>query len=441
MRLALEGSEAIARAVAMCRPQVIAAYPITPQTHIVETLARLVADGELDAELVSVESEFSAASVVLGAAAAGSRAYTASASQGILLMAEVLYNIAGLRVPVVMTCANRAVSAPINIWNDHQDAMAVRDAGWIQLWCTDNQQAVDTTIQAFRIAQNTELPVMVCVDGFILTHLFEAIDLPTREQVDAFLPPYRFARALDPRNPLSLGMLVGPEHYTEVRARLAADLEDSTREILSAARDWADITGRWSGGLVEVDGPHSAKLGVLTMGSVFGTLQEARDLRGGEPVRLIALRCFRPFPVEALREAVDGLEELVVLERALGPGTGGILADEVRAALYDMPSGPRVHGAVCGLGGRRRGRTLLFLRQLSRLRQLLGVLPRFRRARDAGTRERRFTLRLRLRFLQGLRCLRRRMPDRLHRHGGGAAGRLAAAFRRHALTPLRPILT
>ncbi|MBF0335740.1 MAG: pyruvate ferredoxin oxidoreductase, partial [Alphaproteobacteria bacterium] len=158
---ALEGSQAVARAVAMCRPEVVAAYPITPQTHIVENISKLVADGKLICELVSVESEFSAASVVLGSSAAGARSYTASSSQGILLMTEVLFNIAGLRLPVVLTCANRAVSAPINIWNDHQDSMAVRDAGWIQIHCVDNQEAVDTSIQAFRIAEATELPVMV----------------------------------------------------------------------------------------------------------------------------------------------------------------------------------------------------------------------------------------------------------------------------------------
>src|SRR5579875_3996854 len=204
----LEGSQAIAQAVALCRPQVVAAYPITPQTHIVENLAKLIADGKLACELVSVESEFSAASVVLGAAAAGSRAYTATSSQGLLLMTEVLYNIGGLRIPVVMTCANRAIGAPVSAWNDQQDSMAMRDTGWIQLYCADNQEAVDTTIQAFRIAERTELPVMVCVDGYVLTHTLEPIDLPSQEQVDAFLPPYRFSRALDPRNPISIGNLV-----------------------------------------------------------------------------------------------------------------------------------------------------------------------------------------------------------------------------------------
>jgi len=214
---ALEGSQAIARAVALCRPGVVAAYPITPQTHIVENISKLVADGKLNTELVSVESEFSAASVVLGASAAGSRSYTASSSQGILLMTEVLFNISGMRLPVVMTCANRAIGAPINIWNDHSDSMAVRDSGWIQLHCADNQEAVDTTIQAFRIAEATELPVMVCMDGFVLTHTLETLEIPDQDLVDRYLPPFVFNRMLDPQNPLSLGTLVGPEYFSETR--------------------------------------------------------------------------------------------------------------------------------------------------------------------------------------------------------------------------------
>ncbi len=353
MPQALEGSQAIARAVALCRPQVVAAYPITPQTHIVENLARLVADGEFQCELVSVESEQSAASVVLGAAAAGSRAYTASASQGILLMSEVLYDIAGLRIPLVLTCANRAVSAPLSIWNDHQDSMAVRDAGWIQLYCLDNQEAVDTTIQAFRIAERTELPVMVCVDGFTLTHTLEPIDLPSQGQVDAFLPPFRFARTLDPRNPVSVGTLVSPEYFTEVRHAHHRALLASAAEIERSASDWAEISGRDTGALVQIYGSADAKLGIVSIGSVVGTLLEAMDAYPEEgPVRLIRLRCFRPFPVQALQEACEGLSDVIVLERALSPGVGAIIANELRAALCELPDPPRVHGYAVGLGGR-----------------------------------------------------------------------------------------
>ncbi len=353
MPQALEGSQAIARAVALCRPQVVSAYPITPQTHIVENLARLVADGALACEFVSVESEHSAASVVLGAAAAGARAYTASASQGILLMSEVLYNIAGLRLPLVLTCANRALSAPLSIWNDQQDSMAVRDAGWIQLYCAGNQEAVDTTIQAFRIAQDTELPVMVCVDGFTLTHTLEPIEIPDQAAVDAFLPPLHFARALDPARPLSLGTLVSPEWFTEARHSQHGALLAAAADIEAADRDWAAATGRAWGGLLEVDGPQDARIGLLTLGSISGTMADARaaspDL---PPVRLLRLRAFRPFPAAALQAACAGLETLVVLERALSPGGEGIVTAEVRAALYGREPAPAVRGFAVGLGGR-----------------------------------------------------------------------------------------
>jgi pyruvate ferredoxin oxidoreductase alpha subunit len=353
MRQALEGSQALAQAVALCRPQVIAAYPITPQTHIVENIAKLVADGKLVCEYVSVESEFSAASVVLGAAVAGSRTYTASASQGILLMSEVLYNIAGSRVPIVMTCANRAVSAPLSIWNDQQDSMAVRDAGWIQLYCADNQEAVDTTIQAYRIAERTELPVMVCVDGFTLTHTLEPIDMPSQEQVDAFLPPYHFARTLDPRKPISMGTLVSPDHYAEARHSHHHALLNAVDEIVAADVDWCELTGRSQGSLVQVEGDAAASVAILTLGSVIGTLADARDMHPElGPVKLIRLRAFRPFPTEALLQACAGLTDLVVLERALSPGGGGIVGVEVKAALLDMPNPPRVHNFAVGLGGR-----------------------------------------------------------------------------------------
>ncbi|HUW98541.1 MAG TPA: hypothetical protein VMV40_06830 [Acidiferrobacter sp.] len=352
MPQALEGSQAIAHAVALCRPQVVAAYPITPQTHIVERIAKFIADGKLRCELVSVESEFSAASVVLGAACAGSRAYTATASQGILLMTEVLYNISGLRVPLVMTCANRAVSAPLSIWNDQQDSMAVRDAGWIQLYCADNQAAVDMTIQAFRIAERCELPVMVCVDGFTLTHTLEPLEVPSQELVDKFLPPYRFARALDPLAPLSMGTLVAPEYFTEARHLHHEALLAAEQEIVAAAEDWGALCGRKQSPLVEVDGPADAKIGILTLGSVFGTLLDARDQVPGPPVKLMHLRCFRPFPVAALRAACAGLHDLIVLERAIAPGADGAVGAEVRSALAETGKPPRVHNFAVGLGGR-----------------------------------------------------------------------------------------
>lgn len=353
MLQALEGSQAVAQAVALCRPQVIAAYPITPQTHIVENISKLVADGKLQCDFVSVESEFSAASVVLGAAIAGSRAYTATASQGILLMAEVLFNIAGMRIPLVMTCANRAVSSPLSIWNDQQDSMAVRDAGWIQLYCADNQEAVDSTIQAYRIAERTELPVMVCMDGFTLTHTLEGIDIPTQKQVDSFLPPYHFSRTLDPRKPISLGTLVSPDFFSEARHAHHQALLKAQAEIVSADQDWLALSGRRCGGLLTVEGPEQAKTAILTIGSVLGTLRAAlEDLPPGQPVKLIKLRTFRPFPIDALKAACQDLDDVIVLERALSPGSGAIVGLEVLAALSELDKPPRVHNFAAGLGGR-----------------------------------------------------------------------------------------
>jgi pyruvate ferredoxin oxidoreductase alpha subunit len=354
MREALEGSQAIARAVSMCKPDVVAAYPITPQTHIVENLSKLVAEGDLHTEFVSVESEFSAASVVLGAAAAGARAYTATASQGVLLMAEVLFNIAGLRIPLVMTVANRAVSAPLSIWNDHGDSMAVRDSGWIQLHAADNQEAVDTTIQAFRIAQDTELPVMVCMDGFVLTHTMEVIDMPDQAQIDAWLPPFDFARRLDPGDPKSVGMLVAPEYFAEIRHAHHAAMIRALSVIEDTDASWAQATGRACGGLLTVEGDPDASIGIIAMGSTVGTIRSGMEHHAATagPARLIKLRAFRPFPAEALRRAVAGLDHLIVIDRAISPGLGGIVGTEVAAVLADMPDAPKIHNHALGLGGR-----------------------------------------------------------------------------------------
>ncbi len=352
MREALEGSQAIARAVALCDPDVVAAYPITPQTHIVENLSKLVAEGDLHTEFVSVESEFSAASVVLGAAASGARAYTASSSQGVLLMAEVLFNIAGMRIPLTMTVANRAVSAPLNIWNDHADSMAVRDSGWIQLHCENNQEAVDTTIQSFKIAQDTDLPVMVCMDGFVLTHTMEVIDIPTHAQVRKWLPPFVFKRALDPSDPKSLGALVSPDFFPEVRHSHHAAVDKALPVIEKVDASWAKTFKRDCGGLLTVEGPEDAKVGILAMGSTVGTLRTGLEHHDGPGAKLIKLRAFRPFPADALRAAVAGLDSLIVIDRAISPGLGGILGSEVKSTLYGMPNAPRIHNHAIGLGGR-----------------------------------------------------------------------------------------
>jgi pyruvate ferredoxin oxidoreductase alpha subunit len=313
-----------------------------------------VAEGDLHTEFVSVESEFSAASVVLGAAAAGARSYTATASQGVLLMAEVLFNIAGMRVPLVMTVANRAVGAPLSIWNDQSDSMAVRDAGWIQLYAADNQEAVDATIQAFRIAECCEIPVMVCMDGFVLTHTMEVIDMPDLEQIDGWLPPYEFSRVLDPAAPKSLGTLVSPDYFAEVRHSHHAAMVKALDVIGEVDADYAKLTGRTSGGLLTVEGDSEAKVGILAMGSTIGTLRTGmvHFLAEAGPARLIKLRAFRPFPSKALQDAVKGLEHLIVIDRAISPGIGGVVGIEVAAVLGAMDNAPRIHNHALGLGGR-----------------------------------------------------------------------------------------
>ena len=247
----MEGSEAVAKSVALCRPEVVCAYPITPQTHIVEGVGALVKDGILtNCEFINVESEFAALSVAIGASAAGARSYTATASQGLLFMAEAVYNAAGLGLPIVMTIGNRAIGAPINIWNDHSDSMSMRDAGWIQLFAETNQEALDLHIQAFRLAEQLNCPVMVCMDGFILTHAYERLDIPAQEEVDEFLPPFEPVQVLDPQDPYSIGAMVGPDAFTEVRY-LANDKQLQALHLIpEIAGIFEDMFGRNSGGLI-----------------------------------------------------------------------------------------------------------------------------------------------------------------------------------------------
>lgn len=353
MRQLLEGSRAVAEAVRLCRPQVIAAYPITPQTHIIEHLAQFVADGELSAGFINAESEFGAASVVLGAVAGGARAFTASASQGLLLMTEVLYNIAGLRLPLIMVCANRAVSAPINIFSDHQDSMSVRDAGWVQLYVESNQEAVDTVIQAYRIAEVCELPVMVCMDGFFLTHTFESVEIPEQAAVDEFLPLFHFARTLDPAQPLTLGGGSEPDNYLEFRAGQHRAMEEALEVIEAIDTEFSDCFGRGYG-LVGGYFADQAETLLVTLGSTMGAVRDVVDtLRGnGVSVGAVRLRCFRPFPAQALIHCLAGAKRVVVLEKAFSAGMGGIVATELRAALHQAGMPIPVESFIGGLGGR-----------------------------------------------------------------------------------------
>lgn len=271
----IEGSRAIAKAIALCRPEVICAYPITPQTHIVEGLGEMVKSGALeDCEFINVESEFAALSVAIGASATGARSYTATASQGILFMAEAVYNAAGLGLPIVMTIGNRAIGAPINIWNDHSDSMALRDAGWIQLYAETNQEAADLHVQAFRLAEELSCPVMVCVDGFILTHAVERVDIPTQAQVDAYLPPFEPVQLLDVDAPVSIGAMVGPEAFFEVRYLQHHKQQRALDLIPRLATEFRAQFGRDSGGLVRRYRTEDADTIVVALGSVNGTVKD-----------------------------------------------------------------------------------------------------------------------------------------------------------------------
>jgi pyruvate ferredoxin oxidoreductase alpha subunit len=350
----MEGSQAVAAAVALCRPEVICAYPITPQTHIVEALSAMVKKGNLAAEFLNVESEFAALSVAIGASATGARAYTATASQGLLYMSEAVYNAAGLGLPIVMTVANRAIGAPINIWNDHSDSMSQRDAGWLQLYAETNQEALDLHIQAFRIAEWLSVPVMVCMDGFLLTHASERADIPDPAQVDAFLPRYDPRQVLDPAEPVSIGAMVGPEAFTEVRYLAYERMQQALQVIPAVAAEFGAQFGRPSGGLVRPYLIDDAEIVVVALGSVLGTLKDAVDeLRAdGLRVGVLGITAFRPFPDQAIRETLGtDHRHLIVLERALSPGTGGIVTADLRTALAGRAT-PGISTVVAGLGGR-----------------------------------------------------------------------------------------
>jgi len=348
-----EGSRAVAEAVALCRPEVICAYPISPQTHIVEGLGEMVKSGALaNCEFINVESEFAAMSVAIGASAAGARAYTATASQGLLFMAEAVFNASGLGLPIVMTVANRAIGAPINIWNDHTDAMSQRDCGWIQLFAEDNQEALDLHIQAFRLGEELSLPVMVCMDGFILTHAYEQVDIPSQAQVDAYLPPYAPRQILDPAEPVSIGAMVGPEAFTEVRYLAHAKQMQALELIPGYAEEFRSVFGRNSGGLLHSYRMEDADTVVVALGSILGTIKDTVDEMRASGVRIgvLGITCFRPWPHAVVRAALSKAKRVVVLEKSLAVGLGGIVSSNVHNSLA-APATP-VHTLIAGLGGR-----------------------------------------------------------------------------------------
>lgn len=348
-----EGSRAVAEAVGLCRPQVICAYPITPQTHIVEALSEMTRTAEIPGcEFVNVESEFAALSACIGASAMGARTYTATSSQGLLFMAEAVYNASGLGLPIVMTIGNRAIGAPINIWNDHSDSMSMRDAGWIQLFANDNQEAIDLHIQAFKLAEELSCPVMVCIDGFILTHAYERLHIPSFEQVQAYLPPYEPRQVIDPREPVTIGAMVGPEAFMEVRYLQHHKQMRALELIPQMADEFFQVFGRKSGGLLKKYRSDDAETIVVALGSVNGTIEDVvDDMRNeGHAIGSLSLGSFRPFPLQEVRKALEHARQVVVVEKDLAVGIGGILATDIRMALRELDV--RDYTVIAGLGGR-----------------------------------------------------------------------------------------
>ena len=354
-RVALEGSHAAAEAVRMADVDVIAAYPITPQTHIPERLAEMVANGELSAAYIPVESEHSALSTCLGAAAVGARTFTATAGQGLELMHEVVYVASSMRYPVVMAVCNRALSAPLSVWGDHSDVMAVRDTGWIQVFCQNGQEAFDLTLWAFRVGEDPKvlLPVMVHIDGFTLSHVTEPVILPEQSEVDRFLPRFQYPFALNPDKPMTHGAFGPPEIYSETKLAQAVAFSNSKEVILQGWKELGDIFGRYYHPVEEYK-TENAEILLLTMGAFTETAKIVIDDRRekGEAIGLISVRLWRPFPFEEFRRAVKGAQLLIVFDRAISLGMGGPVVSEVRSALYDEEPRPKVVGIIGGLGGR-----------------------------------------------------------------------------------------
>jgi pyruvate/2-oxoacid:ferredoxin oxidoreductase alpha subunit len=349
------GNHAVSLGVQLARCEVISAYPITPQTQVVEMLSDMCSDGSLPARFIKVESEHSAMAACVGASATGVRAFTATSSHGLVYMHEMLHWAAGGRLPIVMANINRALGPGWNIWTDQNDSLSQRDTGWIQLYCETNQEVLDTTIQAFKLAEAVDLPVMIALDAFYLSHTSEPVEVPEQALVDGFLPR-RVARVkLDPADPHAYGALVRPDDYMEMRWDQQAAM-DRARDVLDEVdAEWAALTGR-SYGAVEAYRVEDAELLLVTSGTITSTARTVIDDRrdAGERVGLVKVRMFRPFPTAALRRLLRGAARVAVLDRNISPGHGGIFAEEIRAALYDVPldDRPPLYGYVLGLGGR-----------------------------------------------------------------------------------------
>lgn len=352
----LEGSKAIAEVVVNCRPDVLACYPITPSTHVAEQLQKYYADG-LIPEYITVEAEFSAISALAGASATGARTFTVTASQGVALMHEVLYAAAGMRLPIVMCVANRSLNSPLGIWCDHQDVMPERDAGWIMLFCESNQEAVDTIPQAYKIAESLLLPVMVCIDGFYLTHAVEQIDVPSEEIIQKFLPKFNPEFKLDAENPVTLGVYATPKYLQPFREDIAKDMDAAREPIKAVEKEFSALIGRGYGnGLVETYNCEDAERIIIAMSSFCGNIKEAIDeLREkGEKVGLLRVKCYRPFPYEEVREIIKDKKHVGVFDRATTLGGHPPLYTDILTSVYDSEKAQQclISSFIGGIGGK-----------------------------------------------------------------------------------------
>ncbi|HKL30654.1 MAG TPA: hypothetical protein VJ898_15475 [Natrialbaceae archaeon] len=353
----LKGTSAVAKGVMSVDPDVVSAYPITPQTGVVEKLSELFADGKMDGEFIKVDSEFNAASTCIGASAAGARVFSATSSQGLKLMSEPLFTASGMRLPIVMAVANRSLSAPLSIWADHTDSFAERDGGMIQFYAEDVQEAVDHVLLGYKVAETVNLPVISTFDGFILTHVQEPVNLPDEEKTSEFLPPREPKYTLDPSDPKTMGAYARPEHWMETRYEVHRALNESRDVIQAAVEEFADVFGRdytEYGGMIDTYRAEDADYVLLALGSIAGTIREVVDdyRARGEKVGMVRPRIFRPFPAEALRDALAGKEAVGILTKEVSPGYESALAGEVKAALYSADDRPAIQDFIIGLAGR-----------------------------------------------------------------------------------------
>ena len=354
-RVGMEVSIAAAEAVKQANVDVISAYPITPQTHIVEHLAELVANGDLDADFFCVESEHSALSVCVGAAATGARTFTCTSSQGLALMSEITYIASGLRLPIVMIVSNRTISAPLSIWNDHSDVMSIRDCGWIQFFVENGQETYDHVFAAYRLAEENSVlfPVIINMDGFILSHVIEPIELIEQGKIDQFLPPYQPVHQLHPDHPVTMGAFALPAIFAETKKAQEEALRSSMPKILDTWKAFGEVTGRYYHP-VETYQAEDADTLLVTMGSYGETASVAVDKmrEAGRSVGLVKIRLWRPFPFDDLKKATLHAKQLVVIDRAISVGACGPAASEVKAALYGNDQRPSVYNFVAGISGR-----------------------------------------------------------------------------------------